>query len=150
MRKIKSNSTKETLKIGEKIGKLLNRGDIICLIGELGCGKTTLIKGITKGVDVASYVHSPTFIIVLKYEGKFPVYHIDLYRIENVQDAVDFGIEEYLKGDGITLIEWAEKIESLLPQEYLLIKLKLKTKNCRILEFIPKGERFVKLVKKLR
>ena len=100
---------------GERLARILRPGDVVALYGELGAGKTCFIQGLARGMGVRSEVTSPTFIFVNEYQGRLPIYHVDLYRTEDLQEIVDLGIEEYLYGDGITVVEWAEKIEHLLP-----------------------------------
>ncbi|MCX5686571.1 MAG: tRNA (adenosine(37)-N6)-threonylcarbamoyltransferase complex ATPase subunit type 1 TsaE [Candidatus Omnitrophica bacterium] len=122
-----SNSVDETIAIGERLAKKLKKGDCVALIGNLGSGKTILTKGIAKGLGVknAKYVNSPTFVIIKEYRGKLPLYHIDLYRLNksSLIDAENF--EEYFYGDGVTVIEWADKIRKLLPKKHTEVKLKV-------------------------
>ena len=106
-------------------------GDVVALYGELGAGKTVLIKGITKGIGCEDQVKSPSFVFVHEYKGKFPVYHIDLYRVNNLKDIMSFGIQEFLTNNGICLIEWAEKAKKLLPNPHIDIKLKILDKTTR-------------------
>lgn len=103
---------------GESLGRTLRGGEIIALHGVLGAGKTQLVKGLARGLNFAGDVTSPTFTIVHEYRGgRLPIYHIDLYRIRNENEAVDLGLEEYLPGDGVTVIEWPDRIPSLLPPQ---------------------------------
>lgn len=107
-----THSANDTLSLGEKIGKHLKSGDIVFLFGDLGAGKTTLTQGIARGLGVAKeeYVRSPTFTLVNEYRGKAPVFHIDLYRIESAGELEDLGLEEVFSIEGISIIEWAEKL----------------------------------------
>ncbi len=118
-----SHSAEETMQYGEKLAKQLKKGSILCLCGDLGAGKTTLIKGIAKGLGNCSEreVTSPTFSYLHIYEGKIPLYHFDLYRLKNGVDFCALGFDEFLEKEGICCIEWAEKIESLLPPDKLTI-----------------------------
>ncbi len=132
-----SKSVEETIRIGEKLAKKLKRGDCVALIGDLGAGKTIFTKGIAKGLGVRDerYVNSPTFVIIKEYKGKLPLYHFDLYRLNksNILDVENF--EEYFYGDGVTVIEWADKIRGLLPKKYTEVKLRViseKTREIRI------------------
>jgi len=131
-----SNGIEETIGIGEKLGRKLKRGDCVALIGDLGAGKTVLTKGIAKGLGVkdARYVNSPTFVIIKEYKGKLPLYHFDLYRLNksSVIDAENF--EEYFYGDGVSVIEWADKIRKLLPKKYIEIKLSVTGEEKRKIE----------------
>ena len=127
---ILSKNTEETLRLGEKLAKHLRKGDIVCLEGDLGSGKTTLIKGMAKGLKIASEkVNSPTFILMNAYQGRLPLYHFDLYRIEAVDEIGAIGYEEFLYGDGVSVIEWAERLGPLTPKEYLRVELAHKGEN---------------------
>ena len=117
-----TSSPDETIELGRKIGEGLKAGDVVALVGELGTGKTLFTQGLVQGLVVKGYVKSPSFTIVNKYEGRLPVYHLDLYRLGDVNEIYELGIEEYLYGDGVCIIEWAEKAYSLLPEKYILIK----------------------------
>jgi tRNA threonylcarbamoyladenosine biosynthesis protein TsaE len=120
-----SNGTGKTIEIGAKLGKKLRAGDVVALIGDLGAGKTVLTKGIAQGLGVKNvrYVNSPTFVIIKEYKGRMPLYHFDLYRLNNasVLDAENF--EEYFYGDGVTVVEWADKIRKLLPKRHIEVRL---------------------------
>ncbi|MFA6142872.1 MAG: tRNA (adenosine(37)-N6)-threonylcarbamoyltransferase complex ATPase subunit type 1 TsaE [Candidatus Omnitrophota bacterium] len=125
--KIISNSVEETKRIGEKLAKKLKKGDCVALVGDLGAGKTIFTKGIAEGLGVknARYVNSPTFVIIKEYKGRLPLYHFDLYRLSSSSliDAENF--EEYFYGEGVTVIEWADKVRRLLPKRYFEINLKV-------------------------
>ena len=123
MQKIISHSHEETIKIGEQIGKKLNKGAIVTLTGPLGAGKTVIIKGIAKSLDINDEITSPSFTIVSQYNGRVKLYHIDLYRIENILEIEELGFEEILYSDGITVIEWGEKAKPLLPKETIIISI---------------------------
>lgn len=119
------SSAQETLEFGKKLGAQLKRGDVLCFEGELGAGKTTLIKGVAAGaagIDERE-VTSPTFSYLHIYEGKMPVYHFDLYRLKNGKEFSALGFEEYLQDEGIACIEWAERIQELIPPDALYIRL---------------------------
>ena len=105
----------ETQTIGEEIGKQLRQGDLVALIGDLGTGKTCLTQGIARGVGVYpnQTVNSPSYTLINEYAGKIPIYHIDLYRLQNHDELLDLGLDEYMEGKGICIIEWAEKLGSL-------------------------------------
>lgn len=121
---ITTTSPAETITLGRKIAKLLNPGDIICLSGNLGSGKTTLAKGIAKGLSIDPVkVNSPTFVIMNAYEGRLPLYHFDLYRLNKMQEMGVIGYDEFLYGEGVSLIEWGERLEKLLPKEFLNVKI---------------------------
>jgi tRNA threonylcarbamoyladenosine biosynthesis protein TsaE len=146
-----SKSPSQTRKIGEKIGKLLRKGDIVGLTGKLGGGKTTIIQGIARSLGVRNkqYVRSPSFVLVHEYRGKMPVYHIDLYRLSG-KEIADLGYEEYLFGEGVCMIEWVEKIRDLLPKKWLHINLGVLPKDNNIRKIKFKGEgRYEEVIKKL-
>ncbi len=122
MKKI-SNSPEETLRLGKSLGSSLGAGDIVLLFGDLGAGKTHFTQGICNGLemDKNSYVRSPTFTLINEYPGRLPIYHIDLYRIETQEDIYSLGLEEILFDQGVTIIEWAEKLRS--PKKSLMLNI---------------------------
>ncbi len=120
-----SNNPQQTEVLGETIGQTLIAGSVIALTGELGCGKTLLTRGICQGLGVAKrVVNSPTFVLVNEYSGRLPIFHLDVYRLGTNDDVIDLGIADYLARTekGVMIIEWAEKIMSLLPEDKLLIE----------------------------
>lgn len=127
MRTYITKSREETVKLGAKIAKDFKKGDVIALIGELGSGKTTLVKGIAKGLGVKNsrHVNSPSFVIIKEYQGKISLYHFDVFRLDSASDLDSVGYEEYFYGDGICVVEWADKIRKLLPKKHLEIKIKI-------------------------
>ncbi|MBW2630990.1 MAG: tRNA (adenosine(37)-N6)-threonylcarbamoyltransferase complex ATPase subunit type 1 TsaE [Deltaproteobacteria bacterium] len=120
-----SKSSGDTLDIGRIIGENLTGGSVVALTGELGAGKTCLTQGIAKGLGIPEgyYVTSPTFTLINEYPGRISLYHIDVYRLSGSRDLEDMGYEEYFYGDGVVVIEWAEKVDDIIPAEALLIKL---------------------------
>lgn len=126
METIYLKNEQETSEIGYRLGQLLNKGDVVCLIGDLGAGKTTITKSIAKALEVDDYITSPTFTIVNEYDGRYPLYHFDVYRISSSEDMYEIGFEEYVYGEGICIIEWANLIEDILPDEYINIELNYK------------------------
>ncbi|HAZ10257.1 MAG: tRNA (adenosine(37)-N6)-threonylcarbamoyltransferase complex ATPase subunit type 1 TsaE [Omnitrophica bacterium GWA2_41_15] len=128
-----TNSAKETMLIGERLARKLKPGDMIALSGDLGSGKTTFTKGIGKGLGVkdSKRINSPTFVLIKEYNGRVPLYHLDLYRLDDLKEIENLAIEEYIYGNGITVIEWAEKIKSILPKKHILVKFKIKGDNKR-------------------
>lgn len=122
-----TSGREETLKIGEMIGQKVIPGNVITIDGDLGVGKTVLAQGIAKGLGITDNVVSPTFTIIQEYtDGRIPLYHFDVYRIEDPDEMYEVGYEEYFYGDGVCVIEWAELIKELLPKECIMIKI---TKN---------------------
>lgn len=109
-------SDKETFELGKRVGKNARPGDIVCLSGDLGVGKTVFSKGVAAGLGITENICSPTFTIVLEYrQGRIPLYHFDVYRIEDLSEMDDIGYEEYFFGDGLCIVEWGRMIEELLP-----------------------------------
>lgn len=131
-----SNSEKETIELGVKIAKVLRPGDLVALSGDLGAGKTTLVKGIAKGLGVKDYryVNSPSFVLLKEYKSKIPLYHFDVYRLDNLKDIEDIGYEEYLGRKGVVVVEWAKKMSRILPKRYLDIVLKIKGPEERVIK----------------
>ena len=120
---LRTGSAEETRDVGDAIAPLLRQRDAVILTGELGAGKTTLVQGLARGLDVEEPVVSPTFTLVREYEGRLPVAHVDVYRLERVQDVVDLGLEELGDGDDVLLVEWGDAVEDLLSPERLRIEL---------------------------
>jgi len=143
-----TKSPEETKNLGKEVGKLAKPGDLLAFYGELGAGKTCFIQGISRELEVKDYVTSPSFTIVNEYQGKILIYHFDLFRL-NMEEILELGYEEYFYGEGLTVIEWAEKIEQLLPKEHLKIDIKFKDLYERTISFISQGDRFDKLLKEL-
>ena len=149
---LQTKSTSETIRIGKSIGSLLQPGDVVALVGELGAGKTQFIKGLATGVGVGkpTYISSPSFTLINEYPGKVPFYHIDLFRLRSEKEAEELGLEEYFRGEGITAIEWADKIPSLLPKEVLWIHIHYTGKDTRSLEIAGRGKRYEDLMEKVK
>ncbi len=136
-----SKSEQETIDFGQKLAGKLKAGDIVCLSGELGAGKTTLVKGLAQGLKInPAKVHSPTFTLMNIYEGKFPLYHFDLYRMDDVREIFNIGYEEFLYGDGVSVVEWAEKLKALKPHKCIQIKIIHKKEKERIIEMKCRNE----------
>jgi tRNA threonylcarbamoyladenosine biosynthesis protein TsaE len=131
-----TSSVEATIALGERIGKLVSAGDFIALTGELGSGKTHFARGVAVGlgVDPSLHVTSPTYTLMNSYAGRLPLYHFDLYRLNstNILDAEAY--EEYFYGDGVTVIEWADKIRTLLPSKYVEVSLAVAGENKRKIE----------------
>ena len=145
-----SRNTVDTQTLGEDVGRLLEVGDIVCLYGELGSGKTVLTKGIARGLGVAPErtVRSPSFVLMQRYQGRVPLYHADLYRLDRPIDIEDIGLREVLGGDGVAVIEWADKLEASLPAERLEITLAHQTEDTRLITITPQGTRYHELLKR--
>lgn len=124
-----SNSREDTIKIAYEFAGGLKRGDIVCLTGDLGAGKTAFVSGVAKALGYKGYTSSPTFTLINEYMADIPIYHFDVYRIDFSDEMYDIGIDDYLFGEGICLIEWPEKIEDILPDNTISVKI---TKNVDI------------------
>ncbi|WP_250672888.1 tRNA (adenosine(37)-N6)-threonylcarbamoyltransferase complex ATPase subunit type 1 TsaE [Paraclostridium ghonii] len=148
MIKIYLENEEQTREIGFKLGQLLTPKSVVCLIGDLGAGKTTMTKSLAKSLEVDDDITSPTFTIVNEYEGKIPLYHFDVYRIGSSDEMYDIGFDEYINGDGVCIIEWANLIEDILPDEYLYIEINYKESG-REMILTPKGEKYEEIVKEL-
>jgi tRNA threonylcarbamoyladenosine biosynthesis protein TsaE len=141
----------QTWRVGELLGRALGPGDIVCLYGDLGAGKTNFSYGIALGLEVdASYITSPTFSFVNEYKGRTPLYHIDLYRINDPEELENIGFEHYIGGDGVTVIEWADRADDVLPAERLSVYLTHVDDKSREIGFLAEGERYKKLLEDLR
>ncbi|KOP78182.1 tRNA (adenosine(37)-N6)-threonylcarbamoyltransferase complex ATPase subunit type 1 TsaE [Cytobacillus solani] len=140
-----SNQPEETMDFSKRLAEFLKPGDVIALEGDLGAGKTTFTKGLALGLDIKRNVNSPTFTIIKEYQGRMPLYHMDVYRVEDSFE--DLGFDEYFEGNGITVVEWAHLIEEQLPQELLMISLFLGENGARKIVVTPKGERYAELCK---
>ena len=133
---VKSTSFKQTEKIGESFSKTLKGTEIIAFNGDLGAGKTTFVRGMAKGLNILDNVSSPTFALVNEYKGNFNVYHFDMYRINNEDELLEIGWEDYLDRGGVIAVEWSENIEKFLNEKLIKIKIiRKKLENERILEF---------------
>ena len=148
---IELNSLDDTKEFGESLGRVLKKSDILCLNGDLGAGKTTLTKSIGIGLGVDEYITSPTFSLINEYRGNIPVYHFDVYRLENVDELDDLGFDEYFFGEGVCIIEWADKIEKMLPKEIIVLDIeKGETVDKRIVSISGKGNRYKEVLEEMK
>ena len=141
-----SHSEAQTRRLGARLAAFLNPGDVLALIGDLGTGKTRWVQGVCQGLGVIDPVISPTFTLVNEYQGRCPVYHIDLYRLANSAEIVTLGLEDYLYGPGVSLIEWADRAKNFLPADYLTVELYHLEETKRRVVLRPQGQRFVTLL----
>lgn len=145
MKEFRIGSAEETTKLGKKLGEILEKGDIVCLIGNLGTGKTAFTNGIAEGLGIKGYITSPTFTLVNEYKGRVTLYHFDVYRITDPDEMFEIGFEEYLEGSGVVVIEWADAIGDLIPKEHIRVEIKKDHpagSDARILRFDFKGDKY--------
>lgn len=147
-----SRNSEDTFLIGRIIGESLNAGDIVALSGDLGTGKTYLTKGIARGLCVSEQyeITSPTFTLINEYPGRLTLYHLDLYRLESFSDMTNLGYEEYLFGEGVSVIEWAEKVSDVLPDESIFISLTYLDENTRKMVISGNDERLLNMSNALK
>ena len=148
--KLISHSPEQTQEFGVHIGELALAGDIFLLVGSLGTGKTCLTQGIAWGLGIKEYAASPSFMLVRELYGRLPLYHADLYRLDHIAEIVDLGLDEYLYGQGVCVVEWAEKGLSVLPPEHLLIQISHLADTERSLQLQPSGKRYLELLAQLK
>jgi tRNA threonylcarbamoyladenosine biosynthesis protein TsaE len=142
-----SKSTEQTKEFAKRLAKHLKPSDIIALEGDLGAGKTTFTKGLAEGLEIKKNVNSPTFTIIKEYQGTMPLYHMDVYRLEDTYE--DLGFDEYFHGEGITVVEWAHLIIDQLPSELLTIYLTHGEEETRTIKVVPLGNRYEELCKEI-
>lgn len=149
----KTTQPEDTKRLGQKLASLIKAGDVITLTGDLGAGKTLLVQGIASalGIDIAD-VTSPTYTILNVYDARvLPIYHFDLYRLEEAEALYDVGFDEYINGEGLSLVEWADKFPTSMPEELLQIKIERGVDQSeRLLTITPIGERYRKLCEELK
>jgi tRNA threonylcarbamoyladenosine biosynthesis protein TsaE len=142
-----SKNMSQTQRLGRILGELAQPGDIFFLVGDLGSGKTCLTQGIARGMGIAAKVISPTFILAREYRGRLPLFHIDLYRLDSTQEIADLALEQYLDGNGLCVVEWAEKAGDVLPYDNLLIQFEYLSPKQRRIKISPAGKRYQRLLK---
>ena len=145
-----SHGADETHAIGVVLGQCAEAGDAILLTGELGAGKTTLTQGIAQGLEVAERPRSPTFVMATEYYGRLPLYHLDLYRIDQEAELEELGLEEYLSGEGVTVVEWADRTPTAFPPERLWVSLEVVDGDTRRISVVAEGDRHIALLDALR
>lgn len=144
---IVTKGPEETAALGELIGGLLRPGDVLLLVGSLGSGKTCLTQGLARGMGIGESVASPTFVIVMEHRGSLPLYHVDLYRLEETAAVLDLGLDDYFYGDGVTVVEWADRAMAAMPPEHLLVRMSYLDEDRRGMVFHPEGDRCIELTK---
>jgi len=145
-----SHSPEKTQEFGVSLGKLALAGDIFLLVGGLGTGKTCLTQGIAWGLGIKEYAVSPSFVLVRELYGRLPLYHIDLYRLDHIEEIEDLGLDEYLYGSGVCVVEWAEKGLAMLPVEHLLIEISYLADTERSFRLKSSGQRYREIINQLK
>lgn len=139
----KLNGTVQTQRFAECLANLLQPGDFLALEGDLGAGKTTFTQGLGRGLGITQVVNSPTFTIIKEYQGRLPLYHMDVYRVGDDPDSL--GLDDYFFGEGVCVVEWASLIVDVLPEERLTVFLRTEGADERTIELVPLGARYVNL-----
>lgn len=129
-----TSSPEETVALGKKIGGMLKNGDVIAMQGTLAAGKTTITKGIAAALGIEDTITSPTFCLISEYQGKMPLYHMDVYRLNGAEDFAELGTDDMIYGNGVSIIEWSEKIITELPQKTILLKITPQEDGTRLIE----------------
>ena len=129
-----THSPEETIALGVKIGKKLKKGDVIAMQGTLAAGKTTITKGIAEALEIKDTITSPTFCLISEYYGRMPLYHMDVYRLEGSEDFINLGTDDMIYGDGVSIIEWSEKIMSELPKKTIILRITPNEDGSRTIE----------------
>ena len=150
--RVLSRSSAQTQSWGRKLGRLLGRGEIIGLTGELGSGKTCFVRGLAQGMDVdkGAWVRSPSFTLINEYDGRVPLFHVDLYRISSMREMEELSLRELLYSDGVSVIEWFERLPEDEVEEYLQINFDHEDGNKRQMTFTAHGRRYEEIVRKLQ
>ncbi|MFO8101425.1 MAG: tRNA (adenosine(37)-N6)-threonylcarbamoyltransferase complex ATPase subunit type 1 TsaE [Dehalococcoidia bacterium] len=149
MLEIVTRSPEQTQQIGTWLGEMSQAGDLILLTGELGAGKTCLTQGIARGLGFEGFASSPSFVLVREYPGRLMLYHVDLYRLDDMEEIAELGLDDYLAGEGVCVVEWADKAGDYLPFEHLSINLVYVSENERLLKFQGNGARYIDLIGEL-
>lgn len=129
-----TSSPEETVALGKKIGGMLKNGDVIAMQGTLAAGKTTITKGIAAALGIEDTITSPTFCLISEYQGKMPLYHMDVYRLNGAEDFAELGTDDMIYGNGVSIIEWSEKIMTELPRKTILLKITTQEDGTRLIE----------------
>lgn len=146
--KITSTNVERTHALGAQLGRVVRSGDVVALQGDLGAGKTNFVQGLAQGLGITEDVSSPTFILANEYlGGRLPLYHIDAYRVENAAEAEGFGLDDYLTGDGVTVVEWAERVRAALPHDLLWIEMEYRDETTRALTVSATGPESARLLR---
>jgi tRNA threonylcarbamoyladenosine biosynthesis protein TsaE len=149
MMNIVSEGPEATQRLGEELGRLAQPGDLFLLVGSLGTGKTCLTQGIAWGLGIEGYATSPSFVVINMYRGRLPLYHIDLYRLDRIEEVIELGLEDYLFSGAVCVVEWAEKALQMFPTEHLLIEMSFLSETSRNLALKANGPRYVEMLSQL-
>lgn len=147
---VRTTSTAETIALGERLGRASAPGDLVCLWGDLGAGKTQVAKGIARGLGVTDTVNSPTFILMNEYVGRLPLFHVDLYRLADAADALAGGVIDDRQGDGVTVVEWPDRMGGVLPTGRLDVRIGGSGDEVRDIEVTTIDPRYLRLVEAAR
>ena len=148
---IVSHGAEQTRRLGYHLGMLAQPGDAFLLDGEFGAGKTTFTQGVARGLGIdPHYVNSPTFTLINEYKGRHRLYHVDLYRLENADELATLGLGDYFDDSGVTVVEWPDHGEALMPEDNLLVRFAFLSDTKRTLRFYPHGERYRRLVEQFK
>lgn len=148
---VETHSVDETHRLGRRLAQALAPGDVVALVGDLGAGKTHFVQGVVAGLDVpAEAAHSPTFVLIQEYDGRLPICHIDAYRLRDVDEFVELGADEVLGSEAVCLIEWADRVEEVLPRDRLTISIEATGENIRRFRFSGSGPRSEAIVQAMR
>ncbi len=145
-----SHSPEQTQKLGVRIGELSLPGDVFLLVGDLGVGKTCLTQGIAWGLNIEGYALSPSFVVVRELQGRLHLYHMDLFRLDRIEEIAELGLDDYLYGKGVCVVEWAEKGMSVLPAEHLLIRISHLSDTERSFQLKSPVKRYQKIIAQLK
>lgn len=145
-----THSPRETRSLGAVLGRLARSGDVFLLIGPLGAGKTCLTQGLARGLGIRDLVTSPTFTLIREYQGRLPLFHVDCFRLEGTAEALELGLDGYLGGDGLCVVEWADRVMEALPLDHLLVTLTYREGRERVLRLEARCARYAALLSELR
>jgi tRNA threonylcarbamoyladenosine biosynthesis protein TsaE len=148
--RVRTTSAAATIALGERLGRVAERGDLLCLWGDLGAGKTQVAKGIARGLDIDATVNSPTFILMNEYAGRLPLFHVDLYRLVDAADALAGGVIDDRQIDGVTVVEWPDRMGDVLPAGRLDVVIDGSGDEPREIEVVTTDERLGRLVAAVR
>lgn len=150
MLEVRLKNAEDMINFGDIVGRLLKPGNVVCLIGELGSGKTTLVKGISKGMGIIDPVTSPTFTIIKEYTNGLDLYHVDAYRLEDPEEILYLGLDEYISSGGVTVIEWADKVLGFLQPDYVKVYIGQELDEVRKVTIVPVGRQYGYLIEELK